>query len=99
MEEIAFEINKILSKGPHNENSEKLIAEASEKLTDLVDKFQNIEALRDMLRQQRKLHEEDRSLHNERQREDQTDTEETEGGSFMDGLSVDEMLQGGEMFF
>ena len=48
-----------------------------------------------MLRQQRKLHDEDRSLH----REDKTDTEETEGGSFMDGLSVEDMIQGGEMFF
>jgi len=99
MEEIAYGIDKILSKGPNNENNEKLISEATEKLTQLVDKFQNIEELRDMLRAQRKLHEE---ATGQVKKEDKLDTEETEKTSpntFMDGLSVDDMIQGAEMFF
>lgn len=96
MEEIAYGIDKILSKGPNNENNEKLISEATEKLTGLVEKFQNIEELRDMLRAQRKLHDE---ATGQLKKEDKLDSEETESKySFLEGLSVDDMIQGSTMF-
>jgi hypothetical protein len=98
LDEIAYGIDKILSKGPSNDNNDKLVSEATDKLTELIDKFQNIEEFRDMLRSQRKVHDE---ATGQRKKEDKTDTEETEANpsSFMEGLSVDDMIQGADMFF
>jgi len=52
LQEVAVFIDKLLQKGPLNNYDEKLIAEASEKLTALVGQFESVEKLRDMLQAQ-----------------------------------------------
>ena len=106
LEEVAVFIDKLLQKGPLNNYDDKLIMDASEKMTELVSQFPSVEKLRDMLQAQQKalngLNDPNIKLKPKMKTEEKKKPEPTENAddstSFSDGINPDTISQGVDMF-
>ena len=106
LEEVAVFIDKLLQKGPLNNYDDKLIMDASEKMTELVSQFPSVEKLRDMLQAQAKalngLNDPNIKLKPKMKNEEKKKPEPTENAddstSFSDGINPDTISQGVDMF-
>jgi len=100
LDEVVTSMDKLLTKGPNF--NEKLNAEISDALTALTEKFKSVEELRDMLKAQEQARDKTlKNLKNEEPSKTEDNSNEFKNpmkNSFTEGLTVDNIVQGINMF-